>query len=377
MARILFLTWAGGGNQTPALGAAQALRQAGHQVSFAGYASQCARFADAGFSFSVLDQADTVWMQRRASAPLMEALVAGIFACPEHLDDIDRVLAEIRPDLVVVDCLMFGAITALQQRAIPVVVLVHSAPGALAPPAGPTEAITLGPLNELRGTAHLPPIEHLWDAWSPFLTLCASLPQLDPWTAALPASFDYIGPILEQPRSGNWKSPWPVTDHRPLILVSFSTGNAWDQTSRIVRTLKALSGQPCRILVTTGMAEVNPSDVPANAVVQPYVPHAAVLPQVALTISHGGHGTLCASLAQAVPMVLLPNPAADQPALAARVAGLGAGRTLDGETATPDAIAQAVHSVIEDHACKHAAARLAAAIASANATTQVVRRLEA
>ncbi len=69
MARILFITWAGGGNQTPALGAAHALRQAGHHVSFAGYASQCARFADAGFSLSVLEQADAVWTQRRASAP--------------------------------------------------------------------------------------------------------------------------------------------------------------------------------------------------------------------------------------------------------------------------------------------------------------------
>lgn len=40
MSRFLFLTWDGGGNQSPAIGIAQELRGRGHEVVFAGYASQ-------------------------------------------------------------------------------------------------------------------------------------------------------------------------------------------------------------------------------------------------------------------------------------------------------------------------------------------------
>lgn len=40
MARYLFLTWDGAGNQPPAVGVAQALRERGHNVVFAGYESQ-------------------------------------------------------------------------------------------------------------------------------------------------------------------------------------------------------------------------------------------------------------------------------------------------------------------------------------------------
>ena len=37
MARVLFVTWGGGGNQPPAIGIAQELRDRGHKVVFAGY----------------------------------------------------------------------------------------------------------------------------------------------------------------------------------------------------------------------------------------------------------------------------------------------------------------------------------------------------
>ena len=36
MARYLFVTWAGGGNEPPAIGLAQELRERGHVVAFAG-----------------------------------------------------------------------------------------------------------------------------------------------------------------------------------------------------------------------------------------------------------------------------------------------------------------------------------------------------
>lgn len=377
MPHILLITWNGGGNQTPAVASAQALRRAGHQVSFAGYTSQAAQLTKAGFPFWVLSRSDAAWSRRPAGSPVMQALAEGVFACPWHRADIADVLTAVRPDVVLVDCLMLGAVTALASSNVPAAVLVHSAPGALVPPGGPVEAIILGPLNQLRSAAGMPPVQNLWDAWAPFPVQCATLPELEPRDGPFPASFDYIGPILPERPATTWGPPWPATDHRPLILVSFSTGNAWDQTSRIERTLHALSAAPYRVFATTGAADVGGLQTPRNAVLQPYAPHPAVLPHAALTISHGGHGTLSASLAEAVPLVLLPNLAADQPLLAARLAALGAGETLEGDTATPEDISQAVRTVIEGHTYQEAAATLAAAIASANAATAMVRKLEA
>lgn len=82
----------------------------------------------------------------------------------------------------------------------------------------------------------------------------------------------------------------------------------------------------------------------------PFVPHASVLPHAAVTVTHAGHGTVAASLSHGVPLVALPNLAADQPALAGQVAKLGAGIALDGERATPGEIADACRRVLADGA---------------------------
>jgi UDP:flavonoid glycosyltransferase YjiC (YdhE family) len=81
-----------------------------------------------------------------------------------------------------------------------------------------------------------------------------------------------------------------------------------------------------------------------------------------LTLSHGGHGTLSASLAAAVPLIVLPNTAADQPFLAERVEELGAGLALPGD-ASADAIRVAARRVLGASSFRDQAAALAGDIA--------------
>jgi len=85
-------------------------------------------------------------------------------------------------------------------------------------------------------------------------------------------------------------------------------------------------------------------------------PHREVLSQAALTITHGGHGTVMKALAAGVPMVLLPH-GRDQADTAARVIARGAGVTL-ARTASPDAIGRAVRHVLEHDEYRCAARRL-------------------
>jgi UDP:flavonoid glycosyltransferase YjiC (YdhE family) len=376
MSRFLFVTWNGGGNQPPAVGIAQELRERGHEVAFAGYESQRSRFLERGFDFFLLE---------RSAAGLLDEprdewlgpMVRHVWASQEHLTDIPDIVARERPDALVVDCLMYGALVAAEDIGVPTAVLVHSGPGLLMPPGGPWDGLVLPQINELRAYRERPPVSNLWDIWAPFPTLCTTLAELDPLAEQVPASFEFVGPVFERVPPSGWRSPWVPDDPRPLVTASFSTTNAWDQTSRIQRTLDALAGSRYRVLVTTGTADVTGLSVPENAVLVAYVPHDEIMPHATVTITHAGHGTVAASLAHGLPLVCLPNRAADQPALAARVEKLGAGRALDGEAATLDDIAEAVNEVLTQISYVAAARRLAAEIAGMPGASIAATHLEA
>ena len=369
MAHVLFVTWEGGGNQPPAIGIAQALQARGHTVSFAGYASQRDRFTQLGFAFHLLPAAEAR-LHTATPDDGMALLVEAVWACRDHLHDLPAILSAARYDALVVDCLMFGALAAAERAEVPTSVLVHSAPGLLMPPGGPADHLAMEPVNAVRTAAGLERVSNLWQAWEHSPTLCTTIAELDPLAAQAPVTFQYVGPVAPRlPRSG-WQAPWPADDPRPLVVVGFSTGPWWDQRSRIQRTLEALAGGPYRVVVTSGMADVTGLAVPTNAVLVPFVPHDELMGQAAVTITHAGHGTVSTALTHGVPLVCLPNMAADQPGLAAQVAQLGAGIALDGDGASPAEIASAVAAVVATPSYVTTARRLASVIAMAGGAQQ-------
>ena len=374
MSRIVLFTWPGGGNQPPAIGMAQELARHGHSVRFAGYPGQVERFVGLGLELTPLTCSSRGWRPVDPST-VMSLLADRVWACTEHPADVQEVLARERPDLLIVDCLMLGVLAAAEAAAIPTVVLVHSAPGAIAPPGGPFDTMTLPAANAIRGALGLDPVDTVWGAWQPHQVVAASIPDLDPLAAHLPETFrdrdrfTWIGPVVEDP-TPNGTTPKGTTPSgaetleqagaRPLVLVSFSTGPAWDQTSRIQRTIDALAGDDLRVLVTAGTVDISSLRVPTDTVtVVPSAPHTQVLPHTRAVVTHAGHGTLTAALSHALPVVTLPNQAADQPALAQQVAKLGAGLNLDGDHATAEQIQTAVHQILHITAHQAAAASLA------------------
>lgn len=376
MARFLFVTWDGGGNQPPAIGIAQELRERGHEVTFAGYTSQRDRFAARGFPFTVLERSEEA-RERAAAGEPWTRLQDGTLVCAPQLDEVPEVVRRERADAVIVDCMLFAAIAACEVSHLPAAVFVHSPPGALFHPNRILAQRVPAALNALRASVGLAPVEHLWDNWHGMTVLCATIPELDPLAGELPPDFDYVGPIFERLPPSGWHALWPRDDPRPLILVSFSTGSWPPQRSRIERTLAGLAGKSYRVLVTTSGADVSGIEAPANADLVERVPHAEVLPGAAAAVTHAGHGTISASLAHGVPLVCLPNPLiADQVPLAAQVERLGAGRALDGEVASAEDIARAVDAVLADHSYAAAAGRLAAKIAATSGAMAAATRLE-
>jgi MGT family glycosyltransferase len=375
MANIAFVTWDGGGNLPPAVGLAQALVARGHGVRFFGYEVQRARIEAQGLAFSALSRTGDF---DKLSAPPEErraALLRRVWASPEHLDDVPDALAEHPADVLVVDFLMHGALAWSERAHLPVVALAHSSIAALVPPPeSPVGAVILSASNALRSSAGLTLMRRLNDGWDRILTLVTTVPELDPAAEGRGPSIRYVGPIVEEFPGHTWESPWAADDMRPLVLVSFTTTGFWDQRARIRNTLAALASEPVRVLVSAREgAELG--EMPANAVVRGFLPHALVLPGAALTVTHCGHGTVTASLAHGVPLIGLPNQAADQPFLSTLVQRLGAGRALDGE-ADEGAIRGAVRDVLANPSYAAAARRLGAAIRASSGPIGAAVELE-
>jgi UDP:flavonoid glycosyltransferase YjiC (YdhE family) len=194
----------------------------------------------------------------------------------------------------------------------------------------------------------------------------------------MPPACEYVGPVLERVPPSGWRLPWPRDDQRPLILASFSTDASQDpEGSRIRRTLAGLAGRPYRVLVTSSATDVSEIELPANTVILRHMPHAEVLPTAAATVTHAGHGTIVASLAHGVPLVCLPGSIiADQMPLAEHVERIGAGRALDGESATGADIAAAVDAVLSNPTYRATAGQLAQVIAATRGAATAASRLE-
>ena len=376
MTRFAFVTWDGGGNIPPAIGIAQELAARGHSIDFIGYEVQRKRFEAAAFGFTVLRRSGGFDIYSATDpAERLTRLIANVWACPEHLEDISDAVNSSGADVLVVDFSMLGALAAAAQLTIPVAVLAHSTvTGLVPPPESPMGTTRLTATNQLRERAGLPRLTRLNDAWFGLPTLVTTIPDLDPAAESAANDVHYVGPIFERLPDQRWESPWDLDDDRPLVVVSFTTTGLWDQSGRIRNTLDALAAECVRVIASAPNG-VEAAAVPSNAVIRRFVPHHLVLAQAAVTVTHAGHGTVAASLAHGVPIVALPNPAADQPFLAATIQRLGAGLALDGG-AGPDAIRTAVMEVLGEPSYADAARTLALKIAKMPGATGAADQLE-
>lgn len=100
MARFVFLTWNGGGNQSPAIGIAQELQKRGHETVFAGYVAQAAYFATRGLPFVVLERSQQAWDGATAE-DLRIRIVEGVLACRAHMDETPEIFHRERADVLV------------------------------------------------------------------------------------------------------------------------------------------------------------------------------------------------------------------------------------------------------------------------------------
>jgi len=119
------------------------------------------------------------------------------------------------------------------------------------------------------------------------------------------------------------------------------------------------------VIVTVGRnndpASLEP--VPPNAVVERYIPQALLLPHCSAVVSHGGSGSVLATLAAGLPMLLVPQ-GADQFENAAHAARIGAARVLRPDELNEEAARATVISLLGEESYRASAQSVAAEIAA-------------
>ena len=353
--RVLFTCVVGVGHFNPMVALAKAFESAGHQVAFA----TDPRFVDhvRGVGFEAFPAGlDMPEARRRfaAQTPGLEevppwdlvwhlniGLFGGVRMAP-MLDDLDRILPDWRPDLLIHESTEMAGAIAAEGLAIPHV--EHSF-GLLRPAElRRRTSAAIEPVAERRGVAN-PGVGGINGEL--YLDICppgfqqpeiVDVPHVQPLR---PVAFDDPDVASMSDRS----KPRPV---RPLVYVTM--GTEFNKQLGVFRAiLDGLAGEPCDVVVTVG-----PSGDPEalrpfadNIRVEHFIAQSSILRDAAVFVSHAGSGATLGALRAGLPMLAIPQ-GADQFLNAERIVDAGVGLRLMPGDVSADAVRDSVRELLDD-----------------------------
>jgi UDP:flavonoid glycosyltransferase YjiC (YdhE family) len=351
--RALVLTWGPGGNLPPMLAAADLLVSRGHEVTVMASGAtrgDAQRLGVAVVGFRRTPDPD-VGVAFEAQAELAMATAAGAGIALDTREAIEAV----DPDVVVIDCMLPGALAAGRATGTPTASLVHFLYGAARRhmlEAGVGWTTDLPTLAGTYRTLGLPPFEDAVAAWEAPDLVLVTAPRWVDVDAGAPAHVVHAGPLGVRPRRAG---------RRRDALLTFSSTVMDGQPELIDRVCEAVAGLGLSATLTLGPAvERAAVTVPDGIEVLAVADHDRLMPECALVICHGGLGTVLRAFAHGIPMVVLPL-GRDQVGNARRVAELGVGMTVPADA---QRIRDAVQTVLGDASFRGAAARAAERIAA-------------
>jgi MGT family glycosyltransferase len=208
------------------------------------------------------------------------------------------------------------------------------------------------------------------------LILHATDALVDPPPPSFPRHHHHVGPLMWEPATE--APPYLDVPGAPWVLVTLSSDPQLEEMLLARTALQTLAACPVRVVLTLNARQ--PRDelgpVPANARIEPFVPHSAVLTRSGLLVSHAGHGVVAKALYYGVPMVLVPWER-DQPGVAARAAALGVAEVIAREDLTEQRLAAAIQRVLGTPRYQENAARVASHLQARDAVAIARARIEA
>jgi UDP:flavonoid glycosyltransferase YjiC (YdhE family) len=273
------------------------------------------------------------------------------------IDDLTKAVAELEPQLLIFDPVMFAG--PLVAARFGVSAVQHTVGPLNAPSTLELVADAVSPIWREFGLS-VSPAAGMYDG----TTVAICPPSLDS-AAAEHARIVALRPI-ELPRAD--PPPLPLSrdflePDRPLVYVTLGTfSNTNLEIWQVL--LDALAQEPVNVVATVGR-DNDPSSLgaPRNVHVAQFVPQGDVLPHCAAAIHHAGAGTVFGVLAHGLPSVALPQ-SADNFTIAERLAGAGAAQVLQPTEVTVDGVRTALQTVMAEATHRSAAGRLADEIAA-------------
>jgi MGT family glycosyltransferase len=232
-------------------------------------------------------------------------------------------------------------------------------------------------INHQRRKWGLPAVQGLNDTFSR-LAQVAQLPAaLELPGRRLPPGFHHTGPWTDAAAREPVDFPWERLDpSRRLVYASMGTlVNGILQTFQVIA--EACAGLDLQLVISLGGGQ-DPAllrDLPGDPIVVGYAPQLDLIRRSALTISHGGLNTTLESLAEGVPMVVLPVTY-DQPGVGARVEWSGVGQSIPVGRLTVDRLRDAVRLVLGNPAYREKAGMLQSSIKAADGLNLAADQIE-
>ena len=384
--RILFVVPPLAGHINPTLAVGAELIEAGHEVAWTGYREVLTDLLPRGWTWiPVAEQLPGPLVQsiqeraaglRGAAAlkflweeflhPLAHDMVPGVAAA----------VAGFAPDVVVVDQQTFAGALVAERLGLCWVTSATTSAELVDPFEGLPKIrewaddllvdfqVTHGIKPDVASADRLRYSRHLLLAFTT-ATLAGSELRTD-------APVAFVGPAMAH-RPDDTAFDWSfLAGGEPAVLVSLGTVNAQTSEKFFRAAVDGSTGRGRRTIVVAPPELVGP--VPSDVLVVPRVPQLTLLPRMDAVVTHGGHNTVCESLAHGIPLVVAPIRD-DQPVVAEQVVAAGAGLRIRYARPAPDVIAAAVDQVLTDPELRVGAQRIAASFARAGGSPAAAQLL--
>jgi MGT family glycosyltransferase len=385
MARFLFVVPPMVGHINPTVSVAAELEARGHEVAWVGHRLVVGPVLPDGAKLFALDtdtdREDFVALAERAlslrGAAALKFLWEEVLIPLAHamLPGVREVVDFYAPDALCVDRETFAGAVVARGRNLP---WATSATTSLdrKESIGDLHKIyawTEERLAELQRQAGLEPVPMVEE--SPHLVIVFTTLELMGGENPAPGIYHFVGPSFRYRQSASEPDdfPWDRLRDVPRVLVSLGTLNP-RRGERFFRAVAEGLGE-CDLQVIL-VAPDSFGPFPDNFIVREWVPQVDLLPHVNAVICHAGHNTVSESLANGLPLVVLPIKD-DQPVVAAQVTDAGVGLRLPFARPRPGAIREAVLRVLAEPGFRASAERIRRSFAAAGGASRAAELLEA
>ena len=364
--KMLFTCRPMSGHFDPLLPLADAARAAGHAVGFASGDPVVGRAREAGFIAFDAGRADTFRGEWTPRFPGFTDLVGDaqrtfffteIFANLElapRAVDLERIVSEWQPDLVVHDLAELAAPMVCTALGIP---YVDAGYGSLVPRTVLEAAGSAAAVHWRARGLEPHPLAGLFrylyiDPRPPSLQI-AEITEL----AALVPVQRMRQAVVGEAHGALRSALLDDLPHRHTVYVTL--GTVWNTDLDVFRIVIAALADRVNLIVTVGRqndpAMLGPQ--PRGVVIHSYIPQHELLPWCDAIVTHGGSGTVLGALAHGVPLLVVPQ-GADQWTNAEEVVAAGAGCRLLRDELSTDSVRDCVTTLLNEPSYLRSASRI-------------------